>query len=57
MSEKIFKIEIQEVLSDILEIEANSLNEAILKAKKMYTEEKIILDEKNHVITEFKISE
>lgn len=57
MSKKVFKIEIQETLSEIVEIEAKDLNEAILKAKKMYSEEEIILGEQNYVNTEFKISE
>jgi len=57
MNKKIFKIEIQEVLSETLEIEANDLNEAISRAKKMYYDEEIILNEQNYVNTEFKISE
>jgi len=57
MNKKIFKIEIQEILSETIEIEANDLNEAILKAKKMYYDEDIILSEQNYVNTEFKVYE
>ncbi len=57
MNKKKYKIEIQEVLSDTIEIEATNLNEAISEAKKMYNDEKIILGEQNFVNTEFKVSE
>lgn len=57
MSKEVFKIEIQETLSETIEIEAKDLNEAILKAKKMYNDEEIVLGEQNYVNTEFKISE
>lgn len=57
MNKKVFKIEIQEVLSEIIEIEAYDINEAITKAKKMYKDEEIILDEQNYVTTEFSVSE
>lgn len=57
MSKEIFKIEILETLSETIEIEAKDLNEAILKAKKMYNDEEIVLGEQNYVNTEFKISE
>lgn len=57
MSKQVFKIEIQETLSETIEIEAKDLNEAFLKAKKMYNDEEIVLGEQNYVNTEFKISE
>lgn len=57
MNKKKFKIEIQEVLSETIEIEATDLNEAISEAKKMYNDEKVILGEQNFVNTEFKVSE
>jgi hypothetical protein len=57
MSTKIFKIEIQETLSETIEIEAKDLNEAISTAKKMYNDENIILDEQNFISTEFIASE
>ena len=39
-----FKIEIQELLSRTLMIEADNINEALDKVQKMYTEEQIVLD-------------
>ena len=57
MSKEIFKIEVLETLSETIEIEAKDLNEAILKAKKMYNDEEIVLGEQNYINTEFKISE
>ena len=57
MSTEIFKIEVLETLSETIEIEAKDLNEAILKAKKMYNDEEIVLGEQNYINTEFKISE
>ncbi|MFD1161142.1 DpnD/PcfM family protein [Hwangdonia seohaensis] len=57
MSTEIFKIEVLETLSETIEIEAKDLNEAILKAKKMYNDEEIVLGEQNYINTEFKIYE
>mgnify|MGYP000191584146 CR=1 FL=1 len=56
MELKVYKIEIRELLSETLEIEANDLKEAISKAKKLYDNEKIILSEQNYINTEFKFS-
>lgn len=39
-----FKIEIQELLSRTIDIEAQSIEEAIEKANKMYNSEEIVLD-------------
>jgi DpnD/PcfM-like protein len=47
-----FKIEIQEFLSRIVEIEAKSIDEAISKAKEMYQNEEIVLDENDYVTNE-----
>ncbi len=42
---KKFKIEVQEILSKIIEIEATDIDQAIYEVKKMYeSEEYIILD-------------
>lgn len=56
MSKKVFKVEIQETLSETVEIEAKDLDEAISKAKKKYSDEEIVLGEQNYVNTEFKVS-
>ena len=39
-----FKIEIQELLSRTLMVEADNINEALDKVQKMYKEEQIVLD-------------
>ncbi|MXV37219.1 DpnD protein [Flavobacteriaceae bacterium Ap0902] len=52
MSAKLYKIEIQEILSRLVEIEANDKEEAISKIKKMYHDEKIILDSSDYITTE-----
>ena len=49
---KTFKIEIQEFLSEIVEVQAETLDEAILTVKELYINEKIILGEVNYVTTE-----
>jgi hypothetical protein len=47
-----FKIEIREFLSEIVEIDAESADEAYLKAKEMYCNGEIVLDENNYISTE-----
>ncbi len=47
-----FKIEIQEFLSKIIEVEASNVEEAVSKVKEMYRKEEIILDSENYVTTE-----
>ena len=49
---KTFKIEIQEFLSKIVEIEAENINEAISKVKSKYRKEEIVLDSNDYVTTE-----
>lgn len=49
-----FKIEIKETLSKIIEVEADNVGDAIYKTKKMYQEERIILDYENYIDTEIK---
>lgn len=53
---KKFKIEIQEILSEIIEVEANSEIEALENAELLYKNEKIVLNEKNHIATDFVIN-
>lgn len=48
-----FKIEVKETLSRIIEIEANSMDEAYLKVKEMYSIEEIVLDANDYVDTDF----
>ena len=47
-----YKIEIQELLSRIIEIKAPSAQEAIDKAREMYRAEEIVLDSGDYVGTE-----
>ncbi|MCC6516677.1 MAG: DpnD/PcfM family protein [Chitinophagales bacterium] len=47
-----FKIEIQEFLSRIVEIEAENIDDAVLKVKEMYRQEEIVLSENNYITTE-----
>ena len=47
-----YKIEIQELLSKVIEIEASSAEEAIDKAREMYRAEEIVLDADDWVGTE-----
>lgn len=47
-----FKIEIQEFLSRIIEVEAENIDEAVSKAKEMYQNEEIVLDNEDYVTTE-----
>jgi hypothetical protein len=47
-----FKIEVQEFLSRIVEIEANNIDEAISTVKQMYQNEEIVLDSEDFVAIE-----
>lgn len=53
---KKYKIEIQEILSEIIEVEANSEIEAIENAELLYKNEEIVLCENNHIATDFVIN-
>ena len=53
----IYKIEIQETLSRIIEIEAPSAEETIDKTRAMYREEEIVLDGDDWVETEIEEGE
>lgn len=50
---KTFEIEIKETLSRVISINAENLNEAILKTQHMYSREKIVLDAEDHYDTSF----
>jgi uncharacterized membrane protein len=52
---KTYSIEIQEFLSKIVEVEANSEDEAISIVRKMYRNEEIVLDASDYVTTEIDI--
>ncbi|MFZ4797312.1 MAG: DpnD/PcfM family protein [Bacteroidia bacterium] len=51
---KTFKIEIQEFLSNIVEIEAENISDAISKVKELHRNEEIVLDSDDYVTTEIK---
>jgi len=51
---KTFKIEVQETLSRIIEVEAQTEEEAYLIIKKMYSNEEIVLDSSDYIDTEIK---
>ena len=48
-----FKIEVKETLSRIIEIEANSDDEAFSKIKDLYKKEEIVLDVEDYIDTVF----
>lgn len=48
-----FKIEVKETLSRIIEIEANSNEEALVKIEDLYKNEEIVLDADDFVEAEF----
>ena len=48
------KIEIQEFLSRIIEVEAENIDEAISKTKEIYQKEGIVLDYDDFVTSEIK---
>ncbi len=50
---EIFKIEVKETLSRIIEIKANSNQEALLKIEDLYKKQEIVLDAEDFVETEF----
>jgi hypothetical protein len=52
-----FKIEVKETLSRIIEIEANSADEAFSKIQDLYKKEEIVLDADDYVETEVLKSE
>ena len=50
---RIYKIEIEELLQRVVEIEAENVNEAISKAKEKYRNEENVLDENDFKGVEF----
>jgi len=52
---KKIKIEIEEYLSKIIEVEASTQEEALIIVKKMYDEEKVILDSNDYVNKNIKV--
>jgi len=48
-----FKIEVKETLTRIIDIEADSIEEAFFKVREMYRDEEIVLDSEDYVDTEF----
>ena len=50
-------VEVIETLSKKVEVEANDTSEAIEKAKDMYHNEEIILDNEDYLDTEFEIAD
>ena len=50
---RIYKIEIEELLQRVVEIEAENVNEAISKAKEKYRNEEYVLDENDFKGVEF----
>jgi len=49
---KKFKIEIKETLSRVIEVESDSLEDAIIKAKEKYNNEEVILSFEDFIDTE-----
>jgi hypothetical protein len=48
-----FKIEVKETLSKIIEIQANSNEEALLKIEELYKKQEIVLNADNFIEAEF----
>ena len=49
---KTFEFEVKELLSRIIEVEAETENDAYLKVKEMYKNEEIVLDSSDYLDTE-----
>ena len=56
MADKMFKIEIREVLSRVIKVTSKTQTDAILKVQEMYRNEEIVLDSEDYISTEFKVS-
>lgn len=50
---EIFKIKIEETLSEVIEIQAENSSEAISKVRELYKKSEIVLDYNNFVGVEF----
>ena len=51
---KVYEIEIEEILQKVVKIEANSIDESIDIAKEKYSNEEYVLDYQDHKDTEFR---
>lgn len=49
-----FQIEIVEVLSAVIDIQAENLDEALYLAEKKYRDEEVVLTEVHHMTTDFR---
>ncbi|WP_375580808.1 DpnD/PcfM family protein [Marivirga tractuosa] len=47
-----FEVQIKEFLSKVIEVEANSIEEAISKAREKYEKEEIVLGSEDFITTE-----
>jgi hypothetical protein len=54
---KKYSIEVLEVLSRIVEVDASDENDAIEKVRQMYRKCKIVLDDSDYIITEFSVKD
>ena len=52
-----YKVEITETLQKTVEVEADDIEDALLKVKHQYRKEEIILDDTSYIDTEFKVVE
>lgn len=50
-----FYIEVKETLSQLIEVNARSEDEALLSVKQRYQDEEIILDADSHIATDFSV--
>lgn len=50
-----FYIEVKETLSQLVEVTANSEDEALLSVKQRYKDEEIVLDADSHIATDFSV--
>lgn len=54
---EVFKFEVKEYLSRIVDVEAENIDEALSKVKALYRNEEIVLDSSDYVTTEINLSE
>jgi hypothetical protein len=51
MADKMFEIEIREVLSRVIKVESKNQIDAFLKVQEMYRNEEIVLDSGDYILT------
>lgn len=56
MADRMYEIEIREVLSRVIKVTSKTQTDAILKVQEMYRNEEIVLDSEDYISTEFKVS-